>query len=109
VGVIVEDTVSFANFTIANKPFGMATALDQEFLSKPQDGIIGMANSILSDMDVYTFFEILVLAEILPDPSFSVYLSRSRDYLFNTSLQGGSNMCLGCMATAYNQQTVGGM
>jgi hypothetical protein len=60
-------------------------------------------------MDVYTFFEILVLAEILPNPSFSVYLSRSRDYMLNTSLQGGSNVCLGCLATPYNQKTVGGM
>jgi hypothetical protein len=68
-----------------------------------------MCNSVISNMTVPTFFEQLVIAKVIPDPSFSFYLGRARDYMIDQSLEGSSNMCLGCMAVPYNQQVVGAM
>jgi hypothetical protein len=41
IGVVGSDTVTFANYTIAGKHFGVATSVDTQFQQQPNDGLMG--------------------------------------------------------------------
>lgn len=58
-----------------------------------------MANSLLSNQSVPTFFERLILNGTISNPYFGVYLARGRDSTNQPGYISGSNLCLGCMAT----------
>jgi len=109
-GNVARDTVQFAGFTITNKTFGVATSVDQQFQQQFNDGIIGMASSVLSNMSAYTFFEDLIQQKQIDNPYFSVFLVRGRQYTQAVeALVGGSSICLGCMAQTENVQASGSL
>ena len=78
-GKIVTDVVSIAGLTIANQAFGAVNNRSEEFGKQPNDGLIGMAFGTIAQCQQPTFFENLIKARKLPEPLFSVHLSRHEE------------------------------
>ena len=54
----------------------------------------------MSKYPARSFFENLIVAKAIPEPYFSVFLTRGRDIQPGTrGIVDGSELCLGCLAT----------
>ena len=56
--------------------------------------------SAVGSTQLYTPFEQLLVADLLPHPYFSLYLTRGSDITYKSEgLLRGSQICLGCVVT----------
>ncbi|KAI9841693.1 MAG: hypothetical protein M1837_000425 [Sclerophora amabilis] len=77
-GVIFNDTVSLAGFTI---PFSFGGALEasDDFLNYPMDGILGLGRAASNELDVPTIMDVLSQEKKLKANLFGVNLQRHAD------------------------------
>jgi len=75
-GVLVADTVRFANFAL-NTTFGASTFVSNDFDSFIPDGILGLATSKASSEQVKVPVQQLAEAGLIPAAQFGVHLQRS--------------------------------
>lgn len=77
-GVVVNDTVSMAGFTLP-LAFGSASETSDDFLTYPMDGILGLGRSKSNVMGVPTVMETLQSAKLLKANLLGVNLQRNAD------------------------------
>ncbi|KAI9879551.1 MAG: hypothetical protein M1830_008178 [Pleopsidium flavum] len=77
-GVVVNDTVSLAGFTLPIA-FGSASETSNDFLTYPMDGILGLGRSKSNVMGVPTVMEALENAQLLKANLLGINLQRNSD------------------------------
>lgn len=77
-GVVVNDTVAFAGFTLP-LAFGSASNTSSDFVTYPMDGILGLGRSNSNTMGVPTVMEAITNAKLLTANIFGVNLQRNGD------------------------------
>lgn len=82
-GVLVQDTVSVAGIDLADHTFGVATVESVEFSSDDTsfDGLMGLAQSTLSNQQVLTPPESMAQQGLIPEAIVSYKISRLADNL----------------------------
>ncbi|KAI0649313.1 acid protease [Trametes meyenii] len=80
-GNIIQDDISVAGLALAGHSFGVATAETEDFSSDsvPFDGLMGLAQSTLSQQGVLTPVEALAKAGLISDAITSYKISRLAD------------------------------
>jgi len=80
-GDIVQDDITIAGLTLNAHTFGVATSETDDFSSDdtPFDGLMGLAQSSLSEQDTPTPIESLASAGLVPDSIVSYKISRLAD------------------------------
>jgi len=91
-GDIVNDAVSIAGLTLSNHTFGVANTESVDFSgdSTPFDGLMGLAQSILSEQQTPTPIESLASAGLVPDSIVSYKISRLADNLKDGEITFGA-------------------
>eukprot|EP01128_Nolandella_sp_AFSM9_P008486 TRINITY_DN51_c0_g1_i1.p1 TRINITY_DN51_c0_g1~~TRINITY_DN51_c0_g1_i1.p1 ORF type:complete len:376 (+),score=119.42 TRINITY_DN51_c0_g1_i1:22-1149(+) len=74
IGVLDQDTLSVAGFTVTNVTFGAATSLAPFFHGQPMDGILGLAFPSIAADSVTPVFELMLQQKLVSQDLFSVYL-----------------------------------
>ncbi|KZF25698.1 acid protease [Xylona heveae TC161] len=77
-GVVVQDTISFAGFSI-KMAFGAADQASDDFLAYPQDGILGLGRKRDAAMGIPTVMEVLSSGDHITNSIFSVFIQREAD------------------------------
>jgi cathepsin D len=77
-GVVVNDTVAFAGFSL-EMGFGSASTTSSDFDSYPMDGILGLGRPKSNRLGVPTVMQTLMNANLLKANLFGVHLQRNAD------------------------------
>jgi hypothetical protein len=85
-GIVGSDVVRISGMTVNYQVFGSINKKSAEFSRDPNDGLLGLAFSEISQTQQPTFFENLIEKNKIP-PVFSVHLTRRAE---------GSEVCFGC-------------
>jgi len=91
-GDIVNDDVSIAGLTLNNHTFGVANTESVDFSSDstPFDGLMGLAQSTLSEQQTLTPIESLAAAGLVPDSIVSYKIPRLADNLNDGEITFGA-------------------
>lgn len=74
-GNMDTDTVTIADVTVSNQPFGEATTLASFFAGQPFDGICGLAFQTLAVDRVIPPVQNMIQLGMLPNPWFTVWMT----------------------------------
>ncbi|XP_062272924.1 pepsin A-like [Scomber scombrus] len=78
-GKLVSDTVEVGGISVAKQVFGVSETEAQFMAYMKADGILGLAFQSLASDNVVPVFDNMVSEGLLPQPMFSVYLSRNSE------------------------------
>ena len=74
-GVLSQDVFSIGGLTVQNVTFAQMDVMSRDFTYTAFDGILGLGPQALSISNVPTVFSQITLQQLIPDPSFSLYLT----------------------------------
>ncbi|CAK5281506.1 unnamed protein product [Mycena citricolor] len=77
-GTIMQDTITLDGLQVSDVYFGAASAVYGDFVELPNDGLLGMAFSNISQSKKPTLFETLVNKQLIPASMFSLHLARNQ-------------------------------
>lgn len=102
-GNLVQDNIVVAGLSLPAHPFGVATSESVDFSADttPFDGLMGLAQSTLSEEGVLTPIEALAAANLVPAPITSFKISRLADDLNDGEVTFG-----GLDPTKFDSQTL---
>jgi len=89
-GLKCQDTVNLAGLSLTNHSFGVALQESQQFTGAPIDGLMGLAQSTLSEQGVPTPVESLATAGLISAPIASFKISRLSDQLNDGEITFGA-------------------
>jgi len=96
IGFEVEDDVTLGGLTVQQQTFALLTQVEGvSFLASRFDGILGMAFQNISADYTPTVFMNMIAQNLVPDPSFSFFLT-------NAAGQNGSTLVLGGIDPSFN-------
>lgn len=95
-GVLGQDTVSLAQYTVSDQVFALVTEASDDLLTDPYSGLMGLGWASLATSQATPFWQALATQGKLETPAMSFYLARYRDQQFASSIEPeGGLMTLG--------------
>lgn len=98
-GTVDQDVVGLGKLNVAGVYFGEMTSVSLNFVSAKFDGILGMAFQKISVLGLPTVFDLMYNQSLIPEKSFSFYLTQ-------TPSSEGSRLVLGGVNPAYYTGTM---
>lgn len=94
-GELFADTMSLAGHTVYNATIASVTGLEDNTISAPASGIMGMGFQQLATSGATPFWEVLAKSNVLTVPAFTFQLARNQDVTSATTQSPGGIFTLG--------------
>jgi len=94
-GILGEDTVQMAGFSVANQPMGVCDDVSQDFLSDPVSGLMGLGWQQLSSSGAMPLWETLASSGAWSEPLMAFALTRFINQSGTQALEPGGVFTMG--------------